>query len=332
LRRLGAVSGATSGRGQQGSALLLVLFACLAVAVAIQTLAAVVLCAERAVVDESVGRSRASEKDEGLAIARSQMLAAWLPLPWSTVIEAPSEVQARVSAIEGGLGWVMRVDVRQPPEMSQFVTSAWLERGRDGIDLPLAAMVATRVILDPERVSPWLEVDATALGFGPGPPDSDITARAYLVEPPAAPVSGEDCVVKELGEEWRLDEGWRLLGRSSTAPEPGVLWMSSRPGETVGLPEDRGGQSADAPLLAVVSGGGDLDLRDQGDLYGVVVVDGGALLLEGTVLHGAAFVTGAATLGANGSVRYCRPILRWATDRSLRRVRLVPGSRAEGTE
>jgi hypothetical protein len=319
-------------RGQEGSGLLLVLFACLAVAVAIQTLATVVLCAERAVVDESVGRSRASEKDEGLAIARSQMLAAWLPVPWSTVIEAPSEVQARVSEIEGGLGWVMRVDVRQPPEMSQLVTSAWLERGRDGIDLPLAALVATRVILDPARVSPWLEVDTEAPGFGPGLPDADITAKAYLVEPPPAPTSGHNCVVMESSEEWRLDEGWRLLGRSSTAPGPGVLWMTARSGEIVGLPEDRGGQSAGAPLLAVLSGGGDLDLRGQGDLYGVVVVDGGALLLEGTVLHGAAFVTGTATLGANGSVRYCRPILRWASDRSLRRVRLVPGSRAEGTE
>lgn len=319
-------------RRQRGSALLLVLFACLAVAVAVQTLATVVLCAERALGDESEGRSRMLEKDEALAVVRSQVLASWRPSPWAAVTDAPNEVKAQVSDLDGGLGWVMRADVRQEPEVSRMVTSVWLERGRDGIDLPLAALVAKRVILDPDRVSPWLEVDTEAPGCALGGLDPDITATAYLVEPPAGTVPGEGCLVTQSSDEWRLDEGWRLLGRSSTAPGPGVLWMSARPGETVGLPEDCGGQSSGAPLLAVLSGGGDLDLREHGDLYGIVVVDGGSLLLEGTVLHGAAFVTGTATLGARGSLRYCRPILRWATDRSLCRVRLVPGSRAEGTE
>jgi hypothetical protein len=53
-----------------GSALILVLFACLATAVVLQSLCTVLLIAERALVDESVGRERLGEKDEGLAILR----------------------------------------------------------------------------------------------------------------------------------------------------------------------------------------------------------------------------------------------------------------------
>lgn len=319
-------------RRQDGSALLLVLFVCLAVAVAVQTLSTVVLCAERAVIDESVGRNRASEKDQGLAVVRSQVLASWGPLSWTAVTKAPNEVQAQVSDLDGGLGWAMRVDVRQAPELSPMVTSAWLEKGRDGIDLPLVALVAKRVVLAPDRLSPWLEVDVSVVGGAPAVPDSLITVTACLVERPADPASSCAYLVRELSEEWRLDDGWRLLGRSCTAPGPGVVWMSSGPGETVGLPEESGGRSTDEPVLVVLTGGGDLDLRARGDLYGVVVVDGGSVLLEGTVLNGAAFVTETVTLGARGSIRYCPPLLRWATDRSLCRVRLVPGSRWEGTE
>jgi hypothetical protein len=319
-------------RGEEGSALLLVLFACLAAAIAIQTLATVELCAERALVDERVGRSHAAEKDQGLALVRSQILASWRPQPWAEVSDAATDLQARVSELEGSLGWVMRVDVRQPPEVSRMVTAAWLERGRDGIDLPLAALVAKRIILDPDRLTAWLEVDALDARSSPDAAAPDTSATAYLVELPAVQEPGVGCRVTQSSEEWRLDEGWKMLGTSCTAPGARVLWVSARPGETVGFPRDRGGRSADDPLLAVVSGGGDLDLRDLGDLYGVVVVDGGSLLLEGTVLHGAAFVTGTATLGAFGSIRYSRPILRWATDRSLCRVRLVPGSRSERTE
>ena len=54
--------------------------------------------------------------------------------------------------------------------------------------------------------------------------------------------------------------------------------------------------------------------------------------LDGTTLHGAVFATGSVDLGETGRVVYNRPILRWATDRSLGRTRLVPGSRWEGTE
>ncbi len=319
-------------RAHEGSALLLVLFVCLAVTVAIQTLATVVVCAERALHDESVGRSHAFEKNEALAGMRSRLQAFWRPLPWAVVIDVPYEVEARAADLDGGLGWVMRVDVRQPLEVSRMVFSAWAERGRDGIDLPLAALVATRVILDPDRVSPWLEIEDSGVSGAADVPQPNVTAAAYLVEPPTGVAVGEACVAAEARAEWRLDDGWKLLGRGCAGLGPGVVWVSAGPGETVDLPEECDGQSANTPVLAMVSGGGDLDLRELGDLYGVVVVDGGSLLLEGTVLHGAAFVTESATLGARGILRYSQPLLRWATDRSLCRVRLLPGSRWEGTE
>jgi hypothetical protein len=84
--------------------------------------------------------------------------------------------------------------------------------------------------------------------------------------------------------------------------------------------------------LVVVTGGADLDARDRGDLYGVIVVDQGSVQLDGTVLHGAVFATGEVALGQTGQILYSPQVLRWATDRSLHRVRLVPGTRWEGTE
>ena len=103
-------------------------------------------------------------------------------------------------------------------------------------------------------------------------------------------------------------------------------------GGNVALPSECGATAPDAPVLVVVTGGADLDARDRGDLYGVIVVDDGSVLLEGTVLHGAVFATGEVALGQTGQILFSREILRWATDRSLHRVRLVPGTRWEGLE
>ncbi len=85
-------------------------------------------------------------------------------------------------------------------------------------------------------------------------------------------------------------------------------------------------------MLVVVTGGADLDARDRGDLFGVLVVDEGSVRLDGTVLHGAVFATGDVALGQTGQILYSPQVLRWATDRSLRRVRLVPGTRWEVVE
>jgi len=103
-------------------------------------------------------------------------------------------------------------------------------------------------------------------------------------------------------------------------------------GLTVGLPVDSPGCSADDPALVVVTGGIDLLAEGVGDFYGVIVVDDGSLRLDGTTVHGAVFVTENIDLGQTGRVVFDRSLLRWATDRSLVRTRLVPGSRWEGTE
>ncbi|MFH0916476.1 MAG: hypothetical protein V1912_08535, partial [bacterium] len=113
---------------------------------------------------------------------------------------------------------------------------------------------------------------------------------------------------------------------------PGVTWLHGRFGGTEALPADCGGLTAETPVLVVLTGGATLDARDRGDIFGVVVVDDGSVLLDGTVVHGAIFATGVVSLGDTGRLLYSRSILRWATDRSLNRVRLIPGTRAEGME
>jgi hypothetical protein len=84
--------------------------------------------------------------------------------------------------------------------------------------------------------------------------------------------------------------------------------------------------------LVVVVGGASLDARGLGERWGVIVVDGGDVRLDGTRLHGGVFATCTVDFGAGGAVAFSRTVVRWATDRSLVRVRLVPGSRRETLE
>jgi hypothetical protein len=171
---------------------------------------------------------------------------------------------------------------------------------------------------------------------------------------PADPLLGEGCTLTRLDDPWRLDPGWRGLATDSTtegagggvagtdppalrrqtavAPGIGTLVVSGRPGQTLDLPSDCGGFTFESPCLVVVTGGANLDARGRGDVYGVMVVDDGDLLLEGTTVHGAVFATGTIDVGQTGRILFSRPVLRWATDRSLVRVRLVPGTRKEGME
>ncbi len=74
------------------------------------------------------------------------------------------------------------------------------------------------------------------------------------------------------------------------------------------------------------SGEADLDAQNLGDVFGVFVVEG-SVFLDGTVLHGAC----SAGEGALASAAAAFLELSWvATDRSLIRTRLVPGTRWEG--
>ncbi|HLA82791.1 MAG TPA: hypothetical protein VJP78_14445, partial [Thermoleophilia bacterium] len=88
----------------------------------------------------------------------------------------------------------------------------------------------------------------------------------------------------------------------------------------------------DEPALVVLTGGATLDARDRGDFYGILVADRGSVLLDGTVVHGAVFASGTVDLGEMGQVLFAPRILRWAGDGSLKRARLMPGTRWEGME
>jgi len=324
---------------QAGSILVLVLFACLAVAVSIQALSTVVLCAQRAAADESSGRARLRERDDALGLLRQQALGSWEATPWAVVKTEPNPVEGRLAELPDGGAWVMKATARHAPTASRLLTSAWIERGRDGVDLPLAALVAGTVVTAPGRESPWLEIDLGATPGGPGEetgaPGTGTGAGAvgYLRVLPSEPVVGDGCSLVRLDDPWRLDPGWRDLGcADAVAPGPGVTVITGTAGHTVVLPPDSGGLAPDSPCLVLVTGGASLDARAKGDIYGVLVVDDGDILLDGTTVHGAVFASETCDVGATGRVLFSRAILRWATDRSLWRVRLVPGTREEGME
>lgn len=329
VRRLGAIINFREVQG--GSVLILMLFVCLAVAVVVQTLSATVICATRAVADESVGRRRLHEKDEALAILRQDLLADWQPTGWKSVQVSGGVVEVCASGIPDSGENIMGVGARQAPSASRLTTSAWLERGRDGIDLPAAALVAEAIVAAPGRETPWVALDGGESTGVTAMPGADI-AVIHLLETPLEPLVGSGCEFRHLDKPWRLDLGWALLCGSDIGSEPGVIWLSGRPGSLEHFPDNLAGSSREEPVLVVVTGGANLDARGMGEIYGVVVVDDGSLLLEGTTIHGAVLTTGRVDMGRSGCLLYSHSILRWATDSSLTRTRLVPGSRWEGTE
>jgi hypothetical protein len=318
------------GLGESGSALVLALFACLGVAVAVQTLFVVVVCGERALSEELTGRKQLAVRDEGLASLRLRTLETWEATPWETAGSEPNVVSGRVEEIEDGAGWVLRGEVSLDAAVSRMMTSAWLERGRDGLDLPLAALLASSISTSPERVSPWMEVE-TEESCDVMPEGTVGEAMGYVVDPPQDQLLGAGCSLVQLCKPWRLDPGWSLLDSQSPCLGEHATVMAGEEGDTVTLPRDVAGSGPADPFVILVSGGAVLDARRQGELYGVLIVDDGSVLLDGTVLHGAVFASGDVDVGENGCIVFSRCVLRWATDRSLDRARLVPGTRWEGT-
>ena len=341
--RFGAATAGLDRAGpDRGSIVLFVLFVCLAVAVVVQTLTVVILCADRSLKAEIDGRARVEEKDEALATLRLRVLSEWGAMPW-TVIAQTAGVQGTLSEVPDSGGSALAASVRHTADASPVVVSAWLERGRDGPDLPLVGLVAGSVTWVSGRPSPWLQVDpAGEAGAGGVRPGTGPTG--YLVTQPADPLLAEGVTLGSITASWRLDEGWRRLAadHAHTPGEPagsvsamaavaGVTFLCGRPGESVPLPSGWGGAPGSVALL-MVTGGADVDARDRGDLYGVIVVDEGNVALDGTVLHGALFAGDRVDLGSTGAVAFSEPILRRVTDRSLVRTRLVPGTRTETVE
>lgn len=352
VKRPLACEGGSGIRGESGSVLLLLLFTCLAVAVVVQALCAVTLCLQRAAHDEAMGRTRLSERDHTLASIRAALLHSWafiVPSQWRAEDGAGGLSQGGAEEVAELDGWLMKATVSHDPTQSRAVVSVLAERGRDGMDLPMAAVVAGNMTAAAGRKTCWLELADGGEG-GDGIAPSGDAAHCYLAQPPTEPLFEPGCVLHPLESPWRLDPGWAAFapaeghaqsgagvvspGVSHVAAGERTLWLRGDSGQTVTLPfsELTAGWSAAEPLLAVLVGGADLDARGLGALHGVLVVDGGSALLEGTVLHGAVFATDEVALGETGQVVFSRKTLRWATDQSLHRVRLVPGTRWEGFE
>ncbi len=309
--------------------MLLVFFVCMAAAVVLQAAWGTLLCAERAVAEESLGRQRLGEKDEVLSLLVQRALEHWEPLDWTPLGRGDGAL-TRVAAEDD---WLLQARARQDPSLSLGETSAWIERGRDGVDLPMAAVVADSLTAADGRSSLCVgsEEDSAEAGGATGV----AVAECFLHNTPVGLLLAPGCDCLVLPSVWRLDAGWAALVASAprgVACAEGVALLNAATGLTESLPAEIRGSHPDEPTLIVLTGGATLDARDRGDLYGVLVVDAGSVLLDGTVVHGAVFASGTVALGATGQIRFARDVLRWATDRSLKRARLIPGTRKEGTK
>lgn len=334
-----------------GSAVLLMLFVCAVIAVVVHALSAVILCVEGALVDETRGRVLLAEKDAALAHIRQGLLCSWGPVgpTWTTLETSSTGESVEVTAMErpDSGGWVMGASVRHEPDVSRWRVSVAAEYGRDGVDLPQAAIVAGSLSAAAGREILWLDLDPAAES------DGGAAVLCYTRELLDEPLLGPMCAMLSLNSPWRLDPGWASAATvddesaggsgidrtpdasaspSAVVPGPQAYLLAGDRGTTMRFPVEAVGGSSDVPHLVVLTGGADLDATHLGDFYGVIVVDGGSSALEGTVVHGAVFTTDEVTLGESGCILYSPRILRWATDRSLQRVRLVPGTRWEAVE
>ena len=322
--------------GECGSIMLFVLFVCLSLAVLVQTLSVVVISGERGRDAEDQGRRLIADNDLALAGVRRELLSAWAPRGLSTSPEASGDVRTSVADLPESGGWALAATASHAADVSPIVVSAWVERGRDGLDLPVAGVVAESALWTTGRVAPWLEIEGAGAA---GPEGGGAAGRplAWFGTVPQVPLLGPGVILGSLAAPWRLEEAWRRLlaapgdadsAAGGVAPGSAVCVLAGREGTTVDLPPGWGAKAGE-PALVVATGGASLNATGRGDLYGVMVVDGGSVLLEGTRLHGAVFVTGTLDFGAAGEVFFLPDTLRWATDRSLVRSRLVPGSRRE---
>jgi len=284
-------------------------------------------------VDEADDREALAVRERGLERARERVLGDWAAADWYDEVQGRAESVPLYLVVKPPLPpgmWTMGVSARAVVG-SGLSLSALVERARDGFDLPLAAVVAERVLVSSDRSTPWITVEG----------ETEQTL-VHLVHPPNS--TADRGQIHIIPSPWSLDQGWRILigllatssddgeGGGLTAPAEGVTILVGKPGQSVGPPYGLAGKDPEHPALLVVTGGADVDLRARGDWWGVVVADGGGAKLEGTSLHGAVLASGAVELGLTGRVVFDPQLLRWATDRSLWRARLMPGSRSERVE
>lgn len=325
-------------RNQNGSIVLFVLFIAIAIAVLVQSLALIVTVADRGIEAETTGRALMAEKEKAFAAVRQELLLAWGPRELSSILTSPgsAEVWTTVAPLPGGQEWALVVTGMHPESVTPIRLSAWVERGWDGIDLPLAGVVGGNAVWTLGRSTPLLETDEDV---GSSTTAAGVRPACWFRTPPSAPLLGPGVAIATLDAPWGLDDGWRKFFEA-VAEEPAAS-QGMAPTLPVVIHSDQGGTRtlptgwgtvADAPGLMMVTGGASLDATGKGDIYGVMVVDGGSVSLDGTRLHGALFATNVVDFGTTGAVIFAPAILRWATDRALVRARLVPGSRSESVE
>ena len=101
---------------QNGSAILLTLFACLGVALCVQVLSVVVICGVRALSDEALGRQQLAKRDAGLGVLRSLAADSWAAGPWMSVAPDSGQEVGRLTELEGSSGWALLAEVSNPSE------------------------------------------------------------------------------------------------------------------------------------------------------------------------------------------------------------------------
>lgn len=319
--------------GSRGSAVMIVLLSCLALAVVLQTTFAVIVCADRAIAEEKQGRSSAAERNKALSSLAVRCATSWQATTTDIWI---GSCTGAVTALAQPSDWVVGATVRQSLSGGTLADRAWIERGRDGVDLPLAGVVADELTAAAGRTTCWVDrEDESATADG----GRDTSAPVcYLSRAPGSVgILGEGCAVANLDAKWRFSDGWPGTGEEKAKSR--LAWTEAvrvvrQDFGTVLAPDDLGqyGKVAGEPCLVILTGGANLDARNLGEFYGVIVVDQGSVQLDGTVVHGAVFASETVSLGESGEIKFSPAVLRWATDRSLRRTRLVPGTHSQGME
>ena len=311
--------------GEIGSVLLLALFVCLACAVLCLSLGCLVRLSGGIRVSEDAGRGAVARATAIFTEARDHSLGRWGE---EQVFESSGGAAVAVRALDPLEPWRMGVEAEIPTSGDGLrrVAAQWcsctVERGLDGLDLPAAALVAELCLASIGRAEPVVTGAVSSV------------TPAFLSFPDlSADLSGVP--VRRLVGRWELDEGTRTHLKALRGLGGNVVILEGNTGQCLTVdPISAGigvgvGRAPDNPVLVVVMGGADAVLAEWGEVCGVVVVDGGSLVLEGTSLVGAAFVSRNIDMGETGALTFHPGILRWATDSSLPRVRLVPGTRSE---
>jgi hypothetical protein len=322
---LGRVASRHGSWDSSGSVVLFALFVCLAIAASVQSLAVVALCCERARSDEAAGRRRLADIDVSLAELTGLAGGHWMPASMDFDGYSLGPLKGRLVESGDSPEWVLQAEVADDTTERQAVTSALVERGRDGLDLPRAAVVAGSLRAASGRAKPWMVAGAE----GPGGEEMAVAYAKSVVEPQAI---GPNCLVKYTTREWGLGDGWVEALKTDRLFGPRVFVVTGQKGEVVSPPSQIEESSRESPVLVVGIGGVSIDLREVGEFWGVVVAEGGSVQLDGTVVYGAVLAGDCVEFGEIGQLVYCSDVLLWATDRSLERVRLVPGTRLENTE